>query len=372
MTDERIKKLAHSLINYSCSLKKGEKILIDVSDTDDAFVSCLIDEAYKAGGYPYLKMSRSSVLRSLLTGISEQQVNDITAWESGIMKDMDAYIAVRGGENSYEMADVPQNAKDIWTKIYFKKVHNDIRVPDTKWCVLRYPTPAFAQSAGMSTEAFEDYYFRVCNLDYSKMDKAMTDAKARLEAVDEVRIVSPNGTDLTFSVKGIGWVKCAGDMNIPDGEIYTAPVKDSACGRIVYNAPSIGQGSRFENIDLTFENGKIVKAVSNDTERLNRILDVDEGARYLGEFSLGINPYITKPLCDILFDEKISGSIHLTPGSCYDDADNGNESSLHWDLVLIQTKEYGGGEIYFDGALVRKDGIFVDDSLKCLNPDNLR
>ncbi len=197
----------------------------------------------------------------------------------------------------------------------------------------------------------------------------MDTLKQRLQNTDQVRILSP-GTDITFSVKGIPSKKCSGHMNIPDGEIYTAPLRDSANGRITYNAPSFSQGFKFENVSLLFENGRIVEATANNTERLNKILDTDEGARYLGEFAFGVNPYIKDPMCDTLFDEKISGSIHLTPGSCYEDAYNGNESAVHWDLVLIQRPEYGGGEIWFDGQLVRKDGRFLGD-LGILNEENL-
>jgi aminopeptidase len=284
---------------------------------------------------------------------------------------MDAYIGIRGGENSNENADVPDDKLQIESKFFSLPVHHEIRVKKTKWVVLRYPNQGMASGAGMSTDAFEDYYFKVCNLDYSKMDKAMDSLKKRLDNADKVRIVAKD-TDLTFSIKGIGSVKCSGHCNIPDGEIYTAPVKDSVNGVITYNAPSIENGFKFENVSLTFKDGKIIKATANDNEKVNAIFDTDEGARYVGEFAFGVNPYINKPMGDILFDEKISGSIHFTPGSCYDDANNGNESSVHWDLVLIQTPEYGGGEIYLDGELIRKDGKFVTDDLLCLNPENLK
>ena len=287
------------------------------------------------------------------------------------MSEMDAYIGIRGGENSNENADVPDDKLQIESKFFSLPVHHEIRVKKTKWVVLRYPNQGMASGAGMSTDAFEDYYFKVCNLDYSKMDKAMDSLKKRLDNADKVRIVAKD-TDLTFSIKGIGSVKCSGHCNIPDGEIYTAPVKDSVNGVITYNAPSIENGFKFENVSLTFKDGKIIKATANDNQKVNAIFDTDEGARYVGEFAFGVNPYIVKPMGDILFDEKISGSIHFTPGSCYDDANNGNESSVHWDLVLIQTPEYGGGEIYLDGELIRKDGKFVTDDLLCLNPENLK
>jgi aminopeptidase len=228
-----------------------------------------------------------------------------------------------------------------------------------------------SQQAGMSTESFEDYYFDVCCLDYTKMGEEMKNLIALMDKTDKVRIVSP-GTDLTFSIKGIDTEPCAGDMNIPDGEVFTAPVKDSVNGTLAFNTPSLFKGTTFENITFEFKDGKIVKADGNFPDKINQILDTDEGARYIGEFAIGVNPYITKPMKDTLFDEKIAGSIHITPGRCYDEADNGNKSAIHWDLVLIQTPEFGGGEIYFDDVLIRKDGLFVIDELKGLNPDNLK
>jgi aminopeptidase len=188
-----------------------------------------------------------------------------------------------------------------------------------------------------------------------------------LERTDKVQIKGP-GTDLTFSIKNIPVIKCDGEKNIPDGEVYTAPVKDSVNGVIRYNTPSPHDGFVFKDMELTFEKGKIIKAVSNDSDRCNAIFDTDDGARYVGEFAFGVNPQIHDAMGDILFDEKIAGSIHFTPGASYDDAFNGNKSAVHWDLVLIQTPAYGGGEIYLDDVLVRKDGLFVIDELKGLNP----
>ena len=304
-------------------------------------------------------------------GQTKEQATLRAKFDGARMSEMDAYIGIRGGQNALELCDVPEENIQIESEYYSHPVHHNIRVKKTKWVVLRYPNEGMAQSANMSTDAFEDYYFNVCNLDYAKMDRAMDALKVRLDNADKVRIIAKD-TDISFSIKGIGSKKCSGGRNIPDGEIYTAPVKNSVNGTITYNAPSIENGFRFENVSLTFKDGKIIKATANDNKKVNAIFDTDEGARYVGEFALGVNPYITKPMGDILFDEKISGSIHFTPGSCYKDADNGNKSAIHWDLVQIQTKEYGGGEIYFDGELIRKDGLFVPDDLLCLNPENLK
>ncbi len=371
MTDQRINKLAYNLINYSCALKKGEKVLIEAKGIDYMLVNALVKEAFKVGAYPFVEIYDNRVSREILLGETKEYAMLKAKYDGFRMKDMDAYIGVRGGNNCYENSDVPSENMQVESEYYSHPVHHEIRVKKTKWVVLRYPNEGMASNASMSTEAFEDYYFNVCNLDYSKMDRAMDALKKRLDNADKVRIVG-NGTDISFSIKGIGSKKCSGEHNIPDGEIYTAPVKNSVNGVIKYNAPSVQNGVKFEDVTLTFKDGKIINATGNYPDRINAVFDTDEGARYVGEFAFGVNPYITAPMGDILFDEKISGSIHFTPGSCYDDCYNGNVSAIHWDLVLIQTKEYGGGEIYLDGELIRKDGLFVTSDLLCLNPENLK
>lgn len=367
--DARINQLAKLLTGYSCRLKPGEKVLIEYTGmAARPLVKELIKETYALGAVPFVNISDSQITRQLLIGATEEQLkfqNDVDMMQ---MKGMDAYIAVRGSDNTSELSDVP--AENLSLESRMSEPVLTERVNNTKWVVLRYPNDAMAQLAGMSTEAFEDFYFNVCTLDYGKMSKAMDSLVSYMEKTDKVRLVAP-GTDLTFSIKDIPAVKCAGECNIPDGEVYTAPVRESMNGIISYNTPSEEQGFTYENIVLEIENGKIVKATSNDNERINALLDTDEGARYFGEFAIGVNPYILHPMKDTLFDEKICGSFHLTPGACYEDAPNGNKSAVHWDLVLIQREDYGGGEIWFDDVLIRKDGLFVVPELECLNPDNL-
>jgi aminopeptidase len=371
MTDPRLNKLADIIINYSLNMQKGEKILIETTDCGDEMAKALVNKAYEAGAIPLVHTFYMSVRRAIIMGLDEKSVEEWTKYDEDKMKGMDAYVSVRGNYNNLELIDVPHDKMHLYESVYYKRVHFGVRIPDKKWVVLRYPNPSMAQLADMSTEEFEDFYFNVCTLDYAKMDRAMDALKARMERADQVHIKGVN-TDLKFSIKGIPVIKCSGHMNLPDGEIYTAPVKNSVNGRITYNTPSIESGFRYENISFEFKDGKIVDAKANDTERVNRMLDIDEGARYVGEFAFGVNPYIKKPMCDTLFDEKIAGSIHFTPGTAYKDAYNGNNSAQHWDLVYIQRPEYGGGEIYFDGELIRKDGVFVPDDLKCLNEENLK
>ncbi|KMJ57076.1 aminopeptidase [Bacillus sp. LL01] len=371
MKDPRIQTLAKNLINYSVRLQKGEKVLIENFGLQRELVVALVDEAYKAGGYPFVSLKDVQVDRALLMGAQEEQFNMKADFEADVMKNMDAYIGLRSGDNISELSDVPDDKQKIQGSTVGKKVHRDIRVPKTKWVVLRYPNASMAQLAKMSTEGFENFYFDVCNLDYGKMSNAMDALVDLMNETDKVRITG-EGTDLTFSIKDIPAIKCAGEMNIPDGEVYTAPVKDSVNGTITYNTPSPYQGFTYENVKLTFRDGKIVEATANDSERINKIFDTDEGARFVGEFAIGVNPYIQHPMQDILFDEKIDGSFHFTPGQAYEDAWNGNNSDIHWDMVMIQRPEYGGGEIYFDDVLIRKDGRFVVSELEGLNPENLK
>ena len=367
--DPRFEQLAKNIVNYSCKIQKGERVLIGSGVNAMPLIKAIIREIYKAGAYPYVDISSNVIQRELLLGASKEQYDFIAKVDAEKMQGMDAYIGIGCYDNTAELADVPAEKMDIYNMYYSKPVHHDIRLKK-KWVVLRYPTNSLAQSAGTSQEAFEDFYFKVCNLDYGKMSRAMDKLVDLMNKTDKVRLVAKD-TDLSFSIKDIPAIKCAGEMNIPDGEVYTAPVKNSVNGVISYNTPTEYQGVTFENVKLKFKDGKIIEATANDTERINQIFNSDEGARYVGEFAIGVNPYITKAMKNILFDEKIRGSIHFTPGNAYDDADNGNRSNIHWDLVLIMTPEYGGGEIYFDDVLIRKDGVFVLDELKCLNPENL-
>jgi aminopeptidase len=252
----------------------------------------------------------------------------------------------------------------------WKPVHLDIRVPDTRWVVLRWPNESMAQLSRMSTEAFEEFYFRVCTMDYAAMSEALRPLRELMERTERVRLVAPD-TDLSFSIADIPAVPCDGHRNIPDGEVYTAPVRDSVEGTIRYNAPSVYQGVTHEDVRFRFESGRIVEATSSNTPHLLKVLDTDEGARYVGEFAIGFNPHITRPMNDILFDEKIAGSIHFTPGAAYREADNGNRSQVHWDLVLMMDPDHGGGEVWFDDVLVRRDGSFVLEELQGLNPERL-
>jgi len=373
MNDPRMMKLADLLITHSTRLQPGEVVLIEATDIPREMVSALILRAVEAGGVPLVLWKDNQVLRDLYQNGTPEDVDKrmelMGKVERFQMERVQAYIGIRGQNNSSEFAKIPPEKMKIYQTKVFGHVHVDYRVPKTKWVVLRWPTPSMAQLAGVGTDRFEDYYFDVCLVDYAHMAEAVKPLVDIMKKTDKVRIVGPGQTDLSFSIKGINVVPCCGEKNIPDGECYSCPVKESVNGVIRYNARTIYHGIPFDDIRLEFKNGKIVHATSTNTEALNRILDSDEGARYLGEFALGFNPMIESPMCDILFDEKIAGSLHLAAGNSYDDAFNGNKSAVHWDMVLVQTEKHGGGEILFDGKTIRKNGLFVLPELEGLNPD---
>lgn len=368
MHDPRYIQLAELLVNYSVSVRRGDPVLLDVTDVPDEMTITLMRAVRKAGGIPIVETRHSRVTREVLRETDARHAALVRDLELARIKKMRAYIAIRGTDNMNENSDVPSDRLALFSRTTRPVL--DWRVNKTRWCVLRWPTPSMAQSAGMSTEAFEDFYFRVCTMDYRKMARAMVPLWRRMKRADRVHIKGP-GTDLTFSIKGIGAQMCNGLRNIPDGEVFSCPVRDSVNGVIQFNTPTLYAGTKFENVRLVFRHGRIVEATSSNTRRLNEILDTDPGARYTGEFSLGFNPHILQPMCDILFDEKIAGSLHLTPGQAYEDCDNGNRSAVHWDMVLIQRPEWGGGEVWFDGELIRKDGRFVPKDLQGLNPEKL-
>jgi len=368
MHDIRCDQLASVLTRHSTKLQKNEHVLIELFDAPDEIGVALIRAAREAGAVPFVQIHHARMARELAMGTDERYLEVASTIELKRMKSMQAYIAVRGSHNITELSDVPEEKM----RLVAGKMRPvmDWRINKTKWVVLRWPTPAMAQQAQMSTEAFEDYFFKVCTLDYARMIPGMKALKALMDKTDRVHIKGP-GTDLLFSIKGIGSVVCGGDRNIPDGEVFSCPVKNSVEGHVTFNAPTIYQGTAFDSIRLEFEKGRVVNATGNNTAKLNEILDSDAGARYIGEFSLGFNPHILHPMRDILFDEKIAGSFHFTPGQAYEIGGNGNKSRIHWDMVNIQREDYGGGEVWFDGKLIRKDGLFLPPALKKLNPDYL-
>jgi len=370
MLDPRVTALAQLLCDHSVKLTAADTLLIHAFDAPDEPVAELVRLAQERGAKVLVRLERNRVRRQMMLGMTEENAKLHADNELHEMRLATCYIALRGSDNAVEMVDVPQAIQAMWQRTYSVPVVYGCRIPNTRWVALKWPTPSMAQQAGMSTQAFEDFYFRVCTMDYARMAEACRPLADLMNATDRVRIVGP-GTDLSFSIKDIGSVPCTGEANIPDGECFSCPVKESVEGVIQFNTVSLYQGTAFQDIRYVCNGGKIVEATAGEnTERLNEILDTDEGARYFGEWSFGFNPYILHPMKDTLFDEKIAGSFHLTPGNAYPPpGGNGNKSAIHWDTVMIQRPDYGGGEVYFDDRLIRKDGWFVPEELAGLNPD---
>lgn len=360
-------KLANRLINYSMKVQSGEHVLLHMIDIPLEMTTYLVDAVHNAGGFAHVKLESRMIAKALVKNVHADSLNVTLEHELLQMKRMNCYLAIRGSLNSYDLSDV--DAELLRLKTTTLRPIVDHRVRNTKWCVCVWPTPSLSQAACMSTTAFEKFFFDACTFDYNSLNEGATSLEKLMTETDKVKIIGP-GTNLEFSIKNIPAVKCIGEYNIPDGEVFTAPVKDSVNGFITFNAITTYAGQTFNDIELKFENGQIISAncVIGDVNKLNEILDADEGARYIGEFAIGINPLITKPMNDILFDEKIYGSFHFTPGACYDEAYNGNVSSVHWDMVCLQSEKTGhSGEIWFDDVLIRKNGEFVVTPLQVLN-----
>jgi len=358
--------IADVITSHSLKIIPGDKVLIDATDDCDDLIIAVVKSTQAKGGLPFVLHQSSRVRRAWLMGITDEQLASWYGSMYQLRKEMDCILTIRSQNNGFELADVPQEAIRKFAGMGISLGKN-ARKPTLRTSLIRYPTESFAQQCGMSTDACEEYFFKVCTLNYPLLHQEMEPLKAALDRASQVRILSP-GTDISFSVEGIQCSISAGTWNIPDGETAMKIVRESVNGIISYNVPSNHQGFVFRDIKLTFKRGQVVGIEANDAKRMEAILDTDEGARYIGEFAIGVNPYLRRPIIDTLFDEKMAGSLHFTPGGTDKE---GNDSSVHWDIVQTHMPEYGGGEIYLDGNLWRKDGLFVDEPLKRLNPDTL-
>ncbi len=359
------KNLANQLLNHSIELKKGDNVMLQLVGLNGiGLIRALTEAVREKGAHPFIKIEDGETNRLLLENGNEAfWTNQANTDQLPLMKQMDAFIGIRAAENIYENSDVSKEANRAYSQKFLNPVHFEERVNNTNWAVLRYPSAAFAMNAKMPTEKFREFYYAACLFDYNKLEEAMKPLEKLLRKTDRIQLKG-EGTDISFSVKGQNWIPCFGKRNIPDGELFSSPILDSVNGHITY-APSVYQGKPFEFVKLEVENGLVTNFDSSNNPALEEILDTDEGARRFGEFSFGLNPIISKPMYDILFDEKIYGSNHLTLGNDYEIAPNGNESNIHWDLVCI------GADVYLDGELIRKGREFVKDELKGLNPESL-
>ena len=365
MYSENDKNLATLILEHSTKLEKGENVMVQLIGLNGIeLLRALVQQIREKGAHPFIQINDAETQRLLLEhGNDDFWKNQTDVDQLPLMKQMDVFIGIRASQNIYENSQASKEANKAYSEHFLNPVHFEERVNNTRWCIMRYPSPAFAMNAKLPTAKFTEFYYNACLLDYGKLRDAMLPLEKRLRATDMIHLKG-EGTDISFSVKGQNWIPCFGGHNIPDGEIFTSPILDSVNGHITY-APSVYQGKPFEFVKLVVENGLVVDYDSSNNAALKDILDTDEGARRFGEFSFGTNPVIESPMYDILFDEKIYGSNHLTLGNDYEIAPNGNESNIHWDLVCI------GADVYLDGELIRKGREFVVDDLKCLNPDQL-
>jgi len=366
MKDKRIEKLASVLVNFSTSIKKGDMVLIEAIGTPTLpFVKEIHRQTLiKGAKYVEIWFSEPEVTKDFYNLATKQQIDFFPKHKLDFMKKVNAYIAVRAPENSMVFANVDH--KNLLTNQKVMQPILNWRVNHTKWVVTRWPCHGFAQEAKMSLEELFDFYFAACIQDWASVGKRQAKLARMMKETKEIK-VKASDTDLVLRKDKLPAINCNGLRNIPDGEVYTAPVKNSVEGYITFNCPAVYQSQEFDGICLEFKNGKVVKATcsAGDEGKLNAILDTDEGGRYIGEFSLGTNHNITKPMRNILFDEKIGGSIHMACGMAYEECNNGNKSAIHWDIIKILK---GDGEIYFDGKLIQKNGYFVHPSLVDLNP----
>jgi aminopeptidase len=370
---ERYAPFAELLVGYSTKTRRGDVVIIEVFDVESGMVEALIERVHAAGAHPIVWQKSWDTLRTLLRGATSKEIDIIAGAELRQMKQADVYVSIRASRNTEELGGVPDNGLALFQRRWLGPVHYAHRVHHTRWCSAKWPSNTAARAAGMNYETFVEFFFSAClNVDYHGMQEAMKPLVELMQKTDRVKIVGP-GTDVEFSIRGIPAVPCAGDRNIPDGEIFTAPVLRSVNGQIEYNVQSAYQGKNFSKVRLFLRDGRIEEFDCADGDRgaLSSIFNTDEGSRYIGEFAFGVNPFLTRPINDTMFDEKMTGTIHLTPGNSYRSAFNGNQSSIHWDLVLDQRSSAGGGEIYFDDMLIRRDGLFVLPTLEGLNPSRL-
>ncbi len=377
LTENQYKNLAKQFLGQAVQAKSGESIWIEYQGAVGQNMALTCANYIKSiGGNPFMIDAGADALRQVFDAAERSGDRDGYFQSEGQkllekMKSMQGYIRICD-RHDVENADFNPDDMMDYRRLMMKDV-TDHRVKHTRWLVVDSPTPEFAASCRMSESEFEQFYYNACMADYGRMHEAVKPLEDLMTRGKHVHITGED-TDIQFSIENIPAQQCTGKHNIPDGECFTAPVKDSVNGKILYG-PSSYLGIRFPWIKLECEDGRVVNALSDGdglTKKLNHILDTDAGARYFGEFAIAFNPMVTQPVGSILFDEKIAGSFHLTPGQCYEDiAPNGNKSAVHWDMVKIQRPEFGGGDIVIDGELIRRDGVFVRDDLLGLNPENL-
>jgi aminopeptidase len=355
MSDPRWNNLADVLINYSTVTKPGEKVLITMMEIDTLPLARAVHaEVVKAGGLPQVEFQSAYLERDLMLYGNQEQLDWVPELNAYGMEWADVYIGLRGARNPHEFTGIaPQ--KITAHKRAMGKV-SAMRNELTRWVLVRVPNESFAQQAETSLEEMMDFFFNATLRDWAEESKRYHELMEVFQAAEEVRIVGRE-TDLRFSTKDRIYEAADGHLNMPDGEIFTAPVDDSAEGHIYFEFPGVYVGQQIEGIRLELSGGEVVKASAESNEELlHELLRMDEGAKRLGEFGVGTNFGITRFSYDILYDEKIGGTIHLALGRAYAENKGINQSALHWDIVKDLREE---GEIYLDGKSVFEKGQFL-------------
>lgn len=366
MSDIRLSKLAKVLVNYSLRLKKGDTFLIDSKTPCIPLVREVYKEALLAGALPILFNQMEDAAEILLKYGSDEQISYVPQHIIDVIKNIDADLTIWGSNNTKSLTNIdPAKIKlrsqsmSEFHKIYMERIGNG----SLKWCGTQFPTHAHAMDAEMSLSEYEDFVYEAghinCEDPVSEWIRIHNEQQKLVDILNtksDFEIKSKD-THLTLSTKGRIWINCDGKENFPDGEVFTSPVENSINGHIRYTFPAIYNGREVEDITLTFKDGKVVEAKAAKGENyLLQMLDIDEGSKFVGEFAIGTNYDIKKFTKNILFDEKIGGTIHIAVGAGMPECGSKNVSSLHWDMICDMMN---GGEIYADGELLYKDGKFL-------------
>lgn len=351
MVDPRIKKLADILANYSVKIKKGDIVELSCGPEAKPLVLELSKLILKKGASPLIRTGIEGFGHVYYKYASEESLKKKPVIAMFEAKHVQAWISIGTDYNTKELSEVDPKKMAIRSKVM--KLISDYIVNKDNWVILEYPTNALAQDAEMSLEDFEDFAYNACLADWKKESIRQEKLVKLVDKTKKVRIKS-HDTDLTFSIKGKKAIKCCGHRNMPDGEVFTEPVKRSVNGYIAYSFPAIKGGREVDGIRLEFRNGKVIKATAEKNEDyLKTMIKIDEGASYIGEFGMGVNYGIKRFIKQILFDEKIGGTIHLALGRAYKETGGENKSSLHWDMIKDLRK---GGQVFFDDKLVMQNG----------------
>lgn len=353
--DQRDEKLANILVHYSIKAKKGDKVIIDFHEAGKTLALEVYKKLLDIGAFVYLEAKLDGFEHAYYKHASSEQINHVFDFEHEKPDEVDARVVIRSSFNSKEMSNIAPEKIAARRKTMQPFLNKYV---EKRWILTYYPSHGMAQEADMSLEEYKEFYFKTCLLDWESVKESQEKLKNAIDDGKVMRVVGEK-TDITLSMEGRDGIKCCGEHNMPDGEVFYAPVETQVNGHVYFDLPSIFSGKEVKGIYLEFENGKIIKATAEkNQELLHAILSTDEGSKYLGEVGIGTNFQITKPTKEILFDEKIGGSIHMAVGRAYKEGGGQNESAIHWDMIKDLRKK---GEIYIDGKLIQKNGKFLLD-----------